>query len=149
MTPYSYKTDPAVPPFDDSAPVIVIDGTCALCTRGIGWLLQFDRARLFRIAPIQTRLGRALYLHYGYAPETYDTFMIIHQGKAFVRTDGYIETCRILGGAWKIFTLAKFIPASWRDKVYYWLDRNRIKWFGHTEYCKFIPADKRHQVIGD
>ncbi len=96
---YSYKSDPAVPPFDDAHPVIVIDGTCVLCTRGIGWLLRFDRRKLFRVAPIQTSTGEALYRHYGFDPATYDTFMVISQGRAFVRTDRYIETCRLLGGA--------------------------------------------------
>lgn len=145
--PYSYKSDPVVPPFADDRPVIVIDGTCALCTRGIGWLLKFDKNLLFRVAPIQTRIGEALYRHYGFDPATYDTFMVISNGRAFVRTDGYIETCRLLGGPWTIFTLAKIIPKSWRDAVYYWLDRNRIKWFGRTEYCELIPKDKRHQVL--
>ncbi len=145
--PYSYKSDPAVPPFDDSHPVIVMDGTCVLCTRGIGWLLRFDTSRKFRVAPIQTATGRALYIHYGFNPETYDTFMVIANGQAHVRTDGYIECCRLLGGPWKIFMIAKLIPRSLRDIVYYWLDRNRLKWFGRTEYCKLIPPDKRPQIL--
>lgn len=144
---YSYKHDTTVPAFDDTTPIIVIDGTCVLCTRGIGLLLRFDRRRIFRIAPIQTATGRALYIHYGFDPETYDTFMVISGGRAFVRTDGYIEACRLLGGVWKIFTLAKFIPRKWRDAVYYWLDRNRLKWFGRTEYCALISKEKRHQIL--
>lgn len=147
--PYSYKTDPAVPAFDDSHPVLVIDGTCVLCTRGLGLILRFDKKQAFRIAPIQTNIGRELCLHYGYSPEEYDTYLLIHNGKPYARTDGYIETCKIMGGMWRIFTVAKIIPAKWRDKAYYWLDRNRIKWFGRTEYCSLLPPEKRHLVFKD
>ena len=144
---YSYRQDPAVPAFDDSGPVLVVDGYCALCTGGIAWLLRFDRKRIFKLATIQFPTGRALYTHYGMNVDAYDTFMIISNGKAFMRTDGYIEGCRLLGGVWRIFTLARFIPLSWRDRVYWFVDRNRIKWFGTVEHCALIPQGYHDRII--
>ena len=30
--PYSYRHDPAVPPFADDKPIIIFDGYCSLCS---------------------------------------------------------------------------------------------------------------------
>lgn len=32
--PYSYRRDACVPAFDDSGPITVMDGHCALCSAG-------------------------------------------------------------------------------------------------------------------
>ena len=32
MTPYSYRADPSVSQFDDSAPIVIFDGMCVLCS---------------------------------------------------------------------------------------------------------------------
>ena len=43
-TPYSYRPDPAVPPFADDRPIIIFDGYCALCS-GCGRLRAAPRSR--------------------------------------------------------------------------------------------------------
>ncbi len=42
MPKYSYRSDPAVPRFDDSEPLIIFDGNCVLCSSGIEWMLKRD-----------------------------------------------------------------------------------------------------------
>jgi predicted DCC family thiol-disulfide oxidoreductase YuxK len=32
---YTYRSDPAVPLFHDSAPLIIFDGHCVLCSTGV------------------------------------------------------------------------------------------------------------------
>lgn len=128
-------------------PLIVIDGHCVLCTRGIRLLLRLDRKARLRIAPVQSRTGRAVYSGFGLDPDRYDTYMIVVDGKPYFKTDGYIETLRQLGGAWKIFTLFKLIPRPWRNAAYHWVDRNRLRWFGTTEYCELIPPEYRDRLV--
>jgi predicted DCC family thiol-disulfide oxidoreductase YuxK len=66
--PYSYRDDPAVPTFDDSATVAVIDAECAVCSWGARMIHRLDRQGSTRICPIQTPLGAALLRHYGLDP---------------------------------------------------------------------------------
>ena len=60
-------------------------------------------------------------------------------GKAFVKSDAYIEVARRLGGIWALITLMRFVPKAIRDPLYDWKARNRYNWFGKTDYCKLLP----------
>lgn len=80
--PYSYRDDPAVPAFDDSGPVAVMDADCAICSWGARMIHRLDRAQSTRICPIQTPLGAALMAHYGVAPDDPSTWLFIDHGVA-------------------------------------------------------------------
>lgn len=38
--PYSYRGDPAVPPFPDDRPIIIFDGKCVLCSRFAQFIMR-------------------------------------------------------------------------------------------------------------
>ena len=38
---YSYRADPAVPPFPDDKPLIVFDGVCVLCSGFAKFVVEF------------------------------------------------------------------------------------------------------------
>jgi len=61
---YSYRDDTAVPRFDDSSPIVFMDGQCALCTRAARLICKFDRRNVFKISPTASDLGRAILAHY-------------------------------------------------------------------------------------
>lgn len=128
-------------------PVIIIDGCCAWCTGGIRWLLAADRKGKLRIAPVQSGTGRDLYGGFGKDPDRFDTYMIVVDGKPYERTDAYIETMRQLGGVWRMFAVLRFIPRGLREAMYDLVERNRIRWFGTTQYCEKIPDKYKDRII--
>ena len=60
MTPYSYRSDPAVPAFADDKPVIIFDGQCVFCSGWARFVLAVDRKARYRLLPAQSALGEAL-----------------------------------------------------------------------------------------
>lgn len=65
QTAYSYRDDNTLPDFDDSRPVIVMDGQCGLCAMTARWMAHADKAGEFGICRSQAELGTALLRHYG------------------------------------------------------------------------------------
>ena len=96
--PYSYKTDPDVPDFDDSGPVTVMDGECAICSTGARLIARFDTREEFRICRIQTEPGGALMRHYGLDPDDPDSWLYLEDGLAYSSLDGMIRAGRRMGG---------------------------------------------------
>ena len=143
--PYSYRTDPTVPAFPDDHPLFVFDGVCVLCSTGARWLIRHDRAEKFRFAAAQSDLGRALYAHYGI--DFNETYLLLAAGTVHIKSDGYLELCRQLGGAWRFLLVLKLIPRPLRDALYDLVARNRYRWFGTTEYCALLTADVRSRVL--
>lgn len=137
---YTYRNDPAAPEFDDSAPIIIFDGQCVLCSSGVQWMLRRDPEGVTRFAAIQEAIPRALYAHYGLDAEEFDTFMVLKDGRPQLRWAGVLAAARTLPAPWKWLGAAgRIVPRSIGDALYDVLQRNRFGWFGRRDAC-FLPA---------
>lgn len=139
--PYSYRSDPAVPPFDDAAPLIIFDGVCVMCSAGVQWMLTQDPAGKTRFAAIQEEIPRALYAHYGLDADKFDTFMVLAGGRPFVRWAGLLAAARTMPAPWSWLGVAgRVVPGFIGNAIYDVVQRNRIGWFGRREAC-FAPSE--------
>ena len=96
--PYEYRADPAVPGFADERFVIVFDGKCVLCSSFAQFILRKDRHARFRLLAAQSELGSALYRHLGLDPVSYETYVLLQDGKAYFRSEASIRIADGLGG---------------------------------------------------
>jgi predicted DCC family thiol-disulfide oxidoreductase YuxK len=133
--PFSYRRDPAVPPFPDDRPIIVFDGKCVLCSGFAGFVIRHDRRRRFRLLPAQTDLGAAIYAHYGLHPTEYETNLLLENGQVWLQSEGSIRMFEQLGFPWACAALARVFPRPLRDIIYDVIARNRLRWFGVRERC--------------
>ena len=134
---YSYRDDPAVPAFDDALPIVIFDGFCVLCTSGVQWMIRRDPSGSSRFAVIQDPLPRALYRHYGLDAETFDTFMVLSDGVAHTRWAGLLAAARTMPQPWRGLAAAgRLVPDAVGDRLYDWVQRNRLKWFGTRDACR-------------
>jgi len=139
--PYSYRQDPAVPPFADDRPVIIFDGYCVLCSRSAQFVLRHDADGAFRMLAAQSPLGHALYVHYSLDPTDYETMILIADGVASLKSEAAIRIAQGLGLPWSLAGIFRIVPRVLRDAVYVWVARNRLRWFGRRETC-YLPDPK-------
>jgi predicted DCC family thiol-disulfide oxidoreductase YuxK len=137
---YSYRSDPAVPKFDDSQPLLIFDGLCVLCSSGVQWMLTRDPKGHSRFAVIQDPLPQALYRHYGLDADRFDTFMVLSDGIAHLRWQGVLAAARSLPAPWRWLGQAgRIVPSLLGDPLYDVVQRNRLTWFGSRAAC-YAPA---------
>ena len=141
----SYRGDPEVPAFDETRPLFLFDGVCVLCSTGVAFLMRHDGAGRIALASAQSRLGRALYGHYGLKIDA--SYMLIADGRAYVKCDGFVRVARELGGFWRIAELLRIIPRPIRDWLYDRLAANRYRLFGKSEYCAILTPEQRARLI--
>lgn len=146
--PYTYRDDPTVPAFDDSKPLVIFDGKCVLCSSGVQWMIARDPRGEAVFAAIEEPLPRALYLHYGLDPDAFDTFMVLVNGRPFLRWRGVCEAARLLPAPWKwLGVLGRVVPGFIGDAVYDFVQRNRISWFSAREACYAPEAETRRRFL--
>jgi predicted DCC family thiol-disulfide oxidoreductase YuxK len=133
--PFSYRADPAVPPFADDKPIIIFDGYCTLCSGWAAFVLRHDREGKYRLLSAQSPLGHALYVHYGLDPQDYETNILIENGLAWFKSESSIRMVEGLGLPWKLAAIFRILPLAWRDRLYETIARNRLKWFGKRATC--------------
>lgn len=143
--PYSYRSDPGVPGFDESRALFVFDGICVLCSGGASFLMRHDKDHRVNFTPVRSALGQALYAHYRIDPN--ETYLVVIEGSAYTASAGYLRLARKLGGIWHLLRAVAAIPESWRDRLYGAVARNRYRWFGTTEHCLLLTPEQRERLL--
>lgn len=144
---YSYRSDSAVPGFDDSAPVVFMDGECVLCTQAARVIARLDKTGTFRICPVRSPLGTSVLKHYGLDADNPESWLYLADGRAYTSIDAMIRAGRRLGGwGWLLAPLA-ILPRPVQDWLYCRLARNRYRLFGRTDMCAIPDASLRQRLI--
>jgi len=147
--PFSYQHDESVPDFDDTYPVAVMDGGCALCTFGARLIDRFDKTNCIRICPVQTTLGRALLAHYEMDPNDPESWIFLKDGVAWTSFDAWIKAGETVGGIGNLMRICWIIPRPIRDWVYRYIARNRIAVFGRADMCSLPSPSLSARLILD
>ena len=121
--------------------VLFFDGDCAFCSASVKQAVRFDKREQVFFAPLQGKFSRKMGFD-KYASAEGGTMVLLREsdGKVFTHSDGLIELARVFGGAWKLLTLARFIPKPLRDFVYRAIARNRLRLMGKSSACMLPDA---------
>lgn len=144
---YGYRRDPSVPEFDDSGPVVFMDGDCVLCTAGARIICKLDKAKEFKICPIQSALGKAVLEYYGLEPSNPDTWLYLAGGKAYTSLDAMIRAGWRLGGLGRVMALFTLFPRVLQDWIYQRIARSRYRLWGRTDMCALPDPDLHSRLI--
>ncbi|MGA7328141.1 MAG: DCC1-like thiol-disulfide oxidoreductase family protein [Rhodomicrobium sp.] len=144
---FSYRADSLVPRFDDSGPIVFMDGDCALCNAAARIIAKLDRRSEFRICPIQSELGQAILRHYGLDFRNPDSWIYLADGKACGPLDAVIEAGTRLGGMAQLVGVFVILPRSVRDWLYRRIARNRYAIFGRNQMCAIPDAALRRRLL--
>lgn len=127
--------------------VVVFDGVCNLCAHSVKFNLSHEENQILRFAPLQSPAGERLMKVLGFDPNDAKTFVLIADGRAYVRSDAAIRVSRYLSGAWKLLWVLKIIPRPVRDWAYDVVAKNRYRWFGRMESCMVPTPELRSRFI--
>lgn len=115
----------------------MFDGICNLCNASINFILKRDKSKLFRYVSLQSEEGVKLVEHYKIPKET-DSVILIKNEKVFIESDAALEIGHMLPWPLKWLPVFRIIPKTIRDGIYRWIAKNRYRWFGKRETCRFI-----------
>ncbi len=126
--------------------LLFYDGGCGLCHRTVRFVMATDRqGRAFRFAPLggetfEREVPREQ------AAGLPDSVVIRRaDGTLLTRSDAVVYMLRRLGGPWRApAALLGAVPRTWRDGLYDWVARNRLRLFAAPEEaCPLVPPHLR------
>jgi predicted DCC family thiol-disulfide oxidoreductase YuxK len=139
------------------------DGQCALCDRGVRFLVARDRRDVLRIAPLQSAFARRELAARGVDPaeleagaadgRAYRTFYLLAdygtaRERLLNRSRGAAYLLSRFGGGWGLLgRLALLVPAPLLDPLYRWVSRNRYRWFGRKDECLLPTPAQRARLV--
>ena len=133
---------------ETSAPIVLYDGVCGFCNQSVQLILRHDRRGRFRFAALQSEVGQALLERHGLPTDDMDTFVLVEDGRAYLRSTGALRVARGLGGAWRLASVLAVIPRPVRDFFYDLVARYRYRIFGKLDACMLPPPEVRSRFLG-
>ncbi|HEV2761830.1 MAG TPA: DCC1-like thiol-disulfide oxidoreductase family protein [Pyrinomonadaceae bacterium] len=134
-----------------SPPVLLYDGVCGFCNKSVQMILAHDRRNELRFAALQSDFGRAVVERH---PELKDVDSVVFLERApggaervHIRSEAALRVASYLGGPWRVFLLARLLPASLRDFLYNLFARYRYKIFGKYDSCLLPPPEVRSRFL--
>ena len=137
--------------------VVLFDGVCNLCNRSVAFIIRHDPKSRFRLAALQSDVGRELLALHGLNADEVNTVVLIAGDRVYTKSEAAVRIARRLSGWARLWWWAGLVPRPLRDAVYDWVSRNRFRWFGRRDACmapapgvreRFLDADERPGAAG-
>jgi predicted DCC family thiol-disulfide oxidoreductase YuxK len=127
-------------------PVLFFDGECGLCNHSIRWLIDHDQRRVLRFAPLRGKLAER---RLSALPTDYHDWSVVlwDENGIHFESDAALRAVACLGGSWRLARLFLAVPRVVRNRVYRFVARNRIRWFGRVDSCALLSAEDRARLL--
>lgn len=130
-------------------PLLLYDGTCGICGATVRFILEHDRRRTVRFAPLDgPTAARAVARH----PELAQVDSVVWLEPAgagretvAVRSDAVLQAAGYLAGPWGLARVARLIPRGLRDRAYDWIARHRHRLA--ADRCLVPPPEARDRFL--
>lgn len=108
-------------------PLIFYDADCRLCAGSVDFIRRHSEPDTFTIFPLNSL--EALHL-LANGPPPGDTIVLLDEEGRHERSTAAVRIAARLRRPWAWLRWLRIIPVPWRDRVYDWVARNRVRWFG-------------------
>lgn len=137
----------ADPEPEASGPIVLYDGECGFCTRGVLFAFARDPRGRFRYASLQSATGRALLRRHD-VPETADTMILVQDGRAYLRSAAALHVARGLRWPWSwLGALGFVVPRALRDAVYDLIAKRRHHLRPAEDACVNPSPELRRRLL--
>ncbi len=127
--------------------IVLFDGVCNFCNGSVNFIIEHDREKYFKFAPLQSEAGQKLLAEYSIDKNVTDSVVLIENGEAYVRTTAALRIAKKLSGAWKLFYGFIVVPDFIRDVFYKLFAKYRYKMFGKKDACMMPTPEIRARFI--
>jgi predicted DCC family thiol-disulfide oxidoreductase YuxK len=119
--------------------IMIFDGVCNLCTHSVQFILKHESEPRIQFTAVQSPAGARLLRKFGFSADDISTFVLVSDGKIYIKTSAAILIAKHLKGPWSLLRVLWLVPRPIRDWLYDVIARNRYAWFGRTSAC-MVPA---------
>jgi predicted DCC family thiol-disulfide oxidoreductase YuxK len=132
--------------------LVLFDGECAVCNRGVQWILDHDPAGRFSFAPLQGLTGSRLLANHPEVPPDLDSIVLVRkvEGREVLswHTAALLGIAAELGAPWSWGAWwAGWVPAGLRDPLYRAFARARYRVFGRVEECRLSQPGQLERFL--
>ncbi|KAJ3700614.1 hypothetical protein LUZ61_004319 [Rhynchospora tenuis] len=117
--------------------VLIYDGVCHLCHRGVKWVIKTDKYEKIKFCCLQSRAAEPYLRLLGLDREDVRRRVLFVEGPGayYQGSAAVLMVASYLPFPYSALSSLLIIPAPLRDAVYDYIAKNRYNWFGREDKC--------------
>ena len=120
--------------------LILFDGVCNLCNSSVVYVIKHDKNDVFRFAPLQSEIGKAIIKKYNIDTSKTDSILLYSETFGLkIKSSAAIAIASKLGFPRNLLNVFFIVPPFIRNWFYDFIAKNRYKWYGKRDAC-MIPT---------
>lgn len=137
--------------------VLIYDGVCHLCHRGVKWVIKADKHAKIRFCCVQSKAAEPYLRLVGMDREDVLRRVLFVEGPEayYEGSTAALMVASYLPLPYSVLSSLLIIPVPLRDAVYDYIAKNRYDWFGKDDEC-IVTKDKellerfidREEILG-
>ena len=128
--------------------IVFYDGSCGFCQASVQFILKYNRKQDLHFATLQGEVLQQVVPPSQIPDPLPDAVLFYEQGNLYSASDAALRIARHLNFPLSLFSNFRFIPVSFRDKIYHFIARHRYKIAGRREACMLPERQQRARFIG-
>ncbi len=117
--------------------IIVFDSSCLLCNRAVHFILKFSLKNSFHFTSIESDASKRILLQLNQKTFAFDSLALWKNDVLLYKSKAIEQIMLKIPVTYPLFIFF-ILPRSLKDSIYDYVAKNRYKWFGKTNTCKFI-----------
>jgi predicted DCC family thiol-disulfide oxidoreductase YuxK len=126
--------------------IIFYDGDCGFCNRSVQFVLDHEKSAVLHFAALQSAFAVGFFERHNIGKADLSTFYFWEAGRMYSKSTGALRLLKYLRFPWPWLGWLKIVPRSWRDVVYDWVAKRRLK-FAPAQ-CALPDAAQRKRFLG-
>ncbi|MCB9762947.1 MAG: DUF393 domain-containing protein [Alphaproteobacteria bacterium] len=128
--------------------LVLFDGECGLCDKGVQWILNHDPEGRFHFAPLQGETAEALRARHPEIPQAIETMVLVEDDRrVWLRSRAILRICGALPQPWRALSVFRFLPRFLTDLAYRAVAAVRYRIWGKVDLCRLPLPDERARFM--
>lgn len=129
--------------------IVLFDGVCNLCNGAVNFMIDRDPKGKLVFASIQSDAGKKVLAEHGIAVPEGDpsTIVLVVGGRTHEASGAALRIAARLSFPWFLLAAGLVVPWFLRDIVYYFVAKNRYRWFGKGDACRIPTPELRARFL--
>lgn len=133
----------------NKSPILYFDGYCNLCHASVQFILRRERNSAILFASLQSGYAKK-HLPEGLVSSTDpESLVFVENGKIYEASSAAVRIANYLSFPWRALIIFQLIPTFIRDKLYFFIARNRYRWFGKKDQCMLPETSMKNRFLDD
>ena len=125
--------------------IILFDGVCNFCDGSVNFIIEHDKKKYFKFAPLQSEAGQKYVEKFGLS--AIDSVILVEDDKVYTHSTAALKVAKHLSGIWSFFYAFIIIPKPIRDFFYKLFAKYRYKLFGKKDECMIPSPEVRAKFL--